>query len=644
MAGKDISFKVSAKDEASGTLNKVAGSVNSFSKETKEALKPLDNLNKSFTSLQKVFNPLTVGITAGIAAISKMSKALNELTDAWAANQSAMKRVDFATTVNRSLAGTSNALKDLATNISKASNGWFEFGDVLGSMSDMLYDKTYDQIEAITTAAADLAVATGTDLQSAVTQLNNTFSGTVGTLGKMIPELKTLTKEQLEAGDAVRIVAERVKGASSAMSDSIEGTKKAAKDAADSLKSALGEAFSYLTQPMTNFFTDMKNKLAELIQNANKVKLAMRQVASEDAQTRYDAANTLRNDAFKRRQNFADTLRTEAQASGLTDESAIWNFINGNVSYQSIVADITRYSATMDEAAVELKRLNTEGLINAEVVSDITVAVSEGVSEGLAFSFNNGQNGTIGAWDVDLRQGLNLAAAGTSSGWTDTDDRRRNAGSLGTGETWDSGLFKLLIPEFKSLGKSVASVVAILDPVNTILSSMMQVLGPALNEILAPIVGILATIGQTIGQVLLPLLDVLNPVIKAISDAFIWFYNKVIRPVGNAIISLFNMVYNAVAAVANGLIAIYNAIPFVSDMSYISYKSLDEGHLGEINTNSLTSAGSSYIGSMGAGASYTAARDVTVNITYSHSFVNGDEREIARQIKKELEAINALGY
>ena len=44
----------------------------------------------------------------------------------------------------------------------------------------------------------------------------------------------------------------------------------------------------------------------------------------------------------------------------------------------------------------------------------------------------------------------------------------------------------------------------------------------------------------------------------------------------------------------------------------------------------------------GASASYTAARDIYVNISYEHSYVNGDSRAIALNLYEELKDCKKL--
>lgn len=77
------------------------------------------------------------------------------------------------------------------------------------------------------------------------------------------------------------------------------------------------------------------------------------------------------------------------------------------------------------------------------------------------------------------------------------------------------------------------SVNKILNPFTTILQGMMDVLGPAINDALAPLVQILTSIGNIIGKILLP-------VVKLVGEAFTWIHDKVFLPIGNALIDVVN--------------------------------------------------------------------------------------------------------
>jgi hypothetical protein len=80
-----------------------------------------------------------------------------------------------------------------------------------------------DKAKELTVAAIDLAAATGTDVESAVRLLGGTFDGTVGKLANYGEEFRNLTKEQLEAGNAIDIVSKKFGGSASKDLDTFGG-------------------------------------------------------------------------------------------------------------------------------------------------------------------------------------------------------------------------------------------------------------------------------------------------------------------------------------------------------------------------------------------------------------------------------------
>ena len=90
--------------------------------------------------------------------------------------------------------------------------------------------RTQEEIQSIMSAALDVSASGMMSLDSAVTALNKTYSGSVGLLGNQISGLKGLTAEQLKNGKAVEVVAERFKGISEETSKAT-GTSEQLKNA-----------------------------------------------------------------------------------------------------------------------------------------------------------------------------------------------------------------------------------------------------------------------------------------------------------------------------------------------------------------------------------------------------------------------------
>lgn len=79
------------------------------------------------------------------------------------------------------------------------------------------------QINDTIEAAAQLSVALGMDLTAAVKNLAKTYSGMTGELGESIPALRNLTKEELQAGEAIKYVNDNYKGFAEAAAETGAG-------------------------------------------------------------------------------------------------------------------------------------------------------------------------------------------------------------------------------------------------------------------------------------------------------------------------------------------------------------------------------------------------------------------------------------
>ena len=69
-----------------------------------------------------------------------------------------------------------------------------------------------DQIDQATRAAANLSLAFGISLESAARNVGRTVGGFAGELGELIPELKGLTAEALQAGEGIDLLSEKFAG------------------------------------------------------------------------------------------------------------------------------------------------------------------------------------------------------------------------------------------------------------------------------------------------------------------------------------------------------------------------------------------------------------------------------------------------
>lgn len=197
-------------------------------------------LGKMKTSLAKAAKTLAlpIAITAGaIAAVGKVVSLMGELNKIYMVQASAERALSQAAANNPYLTGESvNNLKRYASELQKVSN----YGDevTIGLMTQLAAaGRTESEIQSIIKASADLAASGTTTFDGAVKNLNKTYSGLSGELGEVIPELKTLTAEQMKNGDAVDLIAKKYAG----MALSVVDKSVQIQNALGDLKEGIGE-------------------------------------------------------------------------------------------------------------------------------------------------------------------------------------------------------------------------------------------------------------------------------------------------------------------------------------------------------------------------------------------------------------------
>ena len=142
-------------------------------------------------------------------------------------------------------------------------------------------------------------------------------------------------------------------------------------------------------------------------------------------------------------------------------------------------------------------------------------------------------------------------------------------GNLLTAVSTAASVIMSLVAAVISCLLEIENVKKILNWAGTIVEKIFSFIGPIIDDTLAPLVELLETVGETIGQILTPLfgmiqilttlsglttvLKVLSAVLNVVGGAFEWLHNNVIVPVGNKIVDG-----------VNGLIDALNKIPWVN--------------------------------------------------------------------------------
>lgn len=123
------------------------------------------------------------------------------------------------------------------------------------------YGRTDAQIKTMMETALGMSTVLDMDVNTALTQLNMTFSGTIGRLGQQIPAMKDLTAEQLKNGDGIKLLNEKYGEFAGTLKDSTDVSIKNFENAYSDLMSTMGASIAgtikTLRDSMTGLFRDI---------------------------------------------------------------------------------------------------------------------------------------------------------------------------------------------------------------------------------------------------------------------------------------------------------------------------------------------------------------------------------------------------
>jgi len=258
----DGEVKINTKLDTSG----VDKGVKDLNKKLDDAGKSIDNAGKKSKTLNTNLGGMnktalaTAGAVAGVAvAVKKTVDALNDCEAAYKIQRNAEIALQQAAKNNPYLNNESvYNLRNFASELQSMSNIGDEVS--LKVMSQLAATgRNEEQIIQIMKAAADMAAVTGEDIASAATKLNATLNGNAGMLGRQVTAINNLTKEELESGRAIEIVAQQYNGSAAAMADNTVQLANAWGD----FKENIGRGWSKVTAPVKQFFLDVLNDINE---------------------------------------------------------------------------------------------------------------------------------------------------------------------------------------------------------------------------------------------------------------------------------------------------------------------------------------------------------------------------------------------
>lgn len=255
----NIKIKADAKD-ANSAIDKVSSKLNELKKrlgKNKSA-----NLVTSFSGIVKAFGLVT-------SAIKNAGAVIKDLNETALVQIKAEKQLETAAKNNPYLNAQSvSQLKNFASELQNI--GTIGDEQLLPLMAQLAAaGRTQAEIQDIMSAALDVSASGVMSMESAVKNLNKTFSGLSGELGESVPQIKNLTKEQLKNGEAVKVIAKQYKGMAEETAKAT-GSGIQLSNAVGDLKEQLGMGWAKIIAPVQRLFTNLVNKVTEAIKLVNE--------------------------------------------------------------------------------------------------------------------------------------------------------------------------------------------------------------------------------------------------------------------------------------------------------------------------------------------------------------------------------------
>lgn len=281
-SNKNISIKIAANTEqAVKGIDKVSKQIDTLANKTKKT--SFRKLTDSVSSFGNAFSFVTKAVKAAAAAVNDTIEAYNKQASAEVALEGAARNNPYLNTASV------QKLKDYASQLQSISTIGDE--ELLPMMAQLAAaGRTQAEIQDIMSASVDIAASGTMSLESAVKNLNKTYSGLSGELGEANPAIKNLTKEQLKNGEAVKVMQQQYGGIAKSVADATGGWKQFQNTLGD-LKETIGQNFAEtknsIGKVLNTFFSGIISKIQEASASAEDFRRSLGLIASSgtDAQS-----------------------------------------------------------------------------------------------------------------------------------------------------------------------------------------------------------------------------------------------------------------------------------------------------------------------------------------------------------------------
>jgi len=579
----------------------------------KKAASSLGDVTSGAAGMAASFAPVAIAGAAVIAAIRQVAQTVDECVTEFAANERAAIAFNAAIAQSGTISvAAGNALAKFAEEIATMTG---ETGESVQSMETLLVTsgRTEGEVRKLISAAVDMSAATGKDLRTSVEELNKTFSGTEGRMSQLIPELKDLTDEELKNGGAIDIVAAKYAGLGEALQDSTDVSIKNYQNAMDDLKSSLGGLISLGLSPLRDWLTDLVRQWGEAASAARNYATAQAKIKGGKG---VDTLSEVELEALNKKK-----LAYIAELKDLRAGSR-----EGGDMYKLQTQEIERAIAEQAAIAEALRNFSLDRAFQ-QYKPGVAPAIPAATSPG-GGSVGGASSGTTGSGRINDPE----------KEWNDFVEAHR----VGVREI-NSGIDDV-IAQYDNLDNRMVEGPSIWkDSIDAVAAQYREWNLVLENITLTLYSGVTAAL-ETVGAAIFNQKFVWNDLGKIALDVLA----QVLRGIGAQLAGLAAVHFISLDFVGGGLAAAGAAAAFVAAGAVDAWStSLTGAPADAYATGSAVGvpSGTSGTGTTGANASYSQARDVTVNVSVTTSTLVGDDgiRQFSLMIWREIQSAGVLG-
>lgn len=191
----------------------------------------------------------------------------------------------------------------------------------------------------------------------------------------------------------------------------------------------------------------------------------------------------------------------------------------------------------------------------------------------------------------------------------------------------------------------IGSAINVISEKTTVLSDIMNIFHTLFTSLFTPeFINMLNSFFGPVNSAIHSIFDGLGYVISLLSEIF----TPIMKIIGKGVEIVSKVIQSVLAVCYNIYVACWNF--FHSKKNEKDYKHINDiwSSVGTTDYSSFSagmySGSTSSTSSSGTAASYNAARDVIVNISFNNSYVNGDARQIAVSLYNEFKSAERMGF